>query len=147
LHRLRRLQWELARARHPDWILCLDADEMFEVRMARELRSLVDQDSADAIAFRLYDFWDADHYRDDQLWRAHRTHRHFLVRNLPSLRDTFQETAQHCGRWPLDVGRLRTVTSDLRLKHLGWSRAVDRQRKHDRYLQLDPAGPHGSLAQ
>ena len=146
-HRLRRLQWELARARRPDWILCLDADEMFEARMASSIRTLVDQDRVDAVAFRLFDFWDQDHYRDDALWRAHRTFRHFLVRVLPNLTDTFQETAQHCGRWPLAVGSLRTATSDLRLKHFGWALADDRQRKFERYRKLDPDGRHGSLAQ
>jgi hypothetical protein len=146
-HRLRRMQWELARAERPDWILCLDADELFESRMARELRPLVDQNSHDAIAFRLYDFWDARHYRDDPLWRAHRSFRPFLVRNLPTLGDAFHERAQHCGRWPQTVEQLRTATSDLRLKHLGWARAADRHRKYERYRQLDPDGRHGSLAQ
>ncbi|MFO1031753.1 MAG: glycosyltransferase [Planctomycetota bacterium] len=146
-HRLRRLQWELARAQRPDWILCLDADEMFESRMAQALRGLVDQDQYDAIAFRLFDFWDQDHYRDDALWRAHRTFRHFLVRNLPDLDDAFRTTAQHCGRWPLAVDRLRTATSDVRLKHFGWALPDDRVRKYERYRQLDPEGRHGSLAQ
>lgn len=146
-HRLRRLQWELARAQRPDWILCLDADEMFESRMAQALRGLVDQDRFDAIAFRLFDFWDQDHYRDDALWRAHRTFRPFLVRLLPTLADEFHRRAQHCGRWPLGVDGLRTTTSPVRLKHLGWSRADDRVRKFERYRQLDPDGQHGSLAQ
>jgi hypothetical protein len=146
-HRLRRLQWELARARRPDWILCLDADEMFEPRMTQAMRGLIDQDRFDAIAFRLFDFWDQDHYRDDALWRAHRTFRHFLVRNLPTLDDAFQTTAQHCGRWPLAIGRLRTATSDLRLKHFGWALPADRVRKFERYRQLDPNGAHGNPAQ
>lgn len=146
-HRLRRLQWELARARHPDWILCLDADELFEARMARELRGLVDQDAYDAVAFRLYDFWDDRHYRDDALWCAHRTVRPFLVRALPDLADEFLVAAQHCGRWPQSVARLRTANSDLRLKHLGWSRAEDRAKKHERYRALDPEARHGSAAQ
>ena len=146
-HKLRRLQWELARSLRPDWVLCLDADEVFETRMAREIRALVDQDAYDAIAFRLYDFWDASHYRDDALWCAHRTFRQFLVRVLPTLNDEFRTTAQHCGRWPLAVGRLRAATSDLRLKHLGWAREEDRVRKFERYRQLDPQGVHGSLQQ
>jgi glycosyltransferase involved in cell wall biosynthesis len=146
-HRLRRVQWELSRARHPDWILCLDADEVFEPRMATVMRQLVDQDRWDAIAFRLFDFWDQDHYRCDALWRAHRTFRPFLVRNLPTLSDTFRTTAQHCGRWPVDIGELRTASSDVRLKHLGWARADDRQRKYERYRQLDPDGRYGSLLQ
>jgi hypothetical protein len=115
--------------------------------MATVMRQLVDQDRWDAIAFRLFDFWDQDHYRCDALWRAHRTFRPFLVRNLPTLSDTFRTTAQHCGRWPVDIGELRTASSDVRLKHLGWARADDRQRKYERYRQLDPDGRYGSLLQ
>ena len=146
-HKLRRLQWELARSLRPDWMLCLDADELFEARMAREIRGLVDQDAYDAIAFRLYDFWSEREYRDDALWSAHRTFRPFLVRVLPTLSDEFRTTAQHCGRWPLAVSKLRAATSDLRLKHLGWAREADRVRKFERYQQLDPQGRHGSLLQ
>lgn len=146
-HRLRRMQWELARSRRPDWILCLDADELFEARMQQQMRALVDQDRFDAIAFRLYDFWDEHNYRDDSLWSAHRTFRPFLVRALPTLGDTFRQMAQHCGRWPLDITKLRTATSDLRLKHLGWSRAADRRAKYERYRRLDPKAEHGSHAQ
>ena len=146
-HRLRRKQWELARSLRPDWVLCLDADEMFEARMRNELRSLVDQDAFDAIAFRLYDFWNESCYRDDELWSAHHTFRRFLVRVLPDMDDAFRATAQHCGRWPIAVDGLRTCNSDLRLKHLGWSRQADREAKYARYRQLDPDGRHGSLAQ
>jgi glycosyltransferase involved in cell wall biosynthesis len=146
-HRLRRQQWELARSLRPDWVLCLDADEVFEPRMTKALRSLVDQDSHDAVAFRLFDFWDQDHYRDDALWSAHRTFRPFLVRVLPTLTDDFQRSAQHCGRWPLAASLLRTALSDVRLKHLGWSRPDDRRRKYERYQRLDPNGQHGSRAQ
>ncbi len=146
-HRLRRRQWELARSLRPDWILCLDADELFEARMSQAMRALVDQDQYDAIAFRLYDFWDERRFRDDPLWSAHRTFRPFLVRALPGIGDEFRQSAQHCGRWPLDVGRLRTATSDLRLKHLGWARPEDRQAKYERYQRLDPQARHGSKAQ
>lgn len=146
-HRLRRRQWELARSRCPDWILCLDADEQFEERMPQAIRALVDQDQYDAIAFRLYDFWDERCFRDDPLWSAHRTFRPFLVRALPGIGDEFRQSAQHCGRWPLDVGRLRTATSELRLKHLGWARPEDRQAKYERYRLLDPQARHGSAAQ
>lgn len=146
-HRLRRMQWELALAEQTDWILVLDADELFEDGMRTGIRQLVDQDQADAIAFRLYDFWDEGHYRDDALWGAHRYYRPFLVRRLPGQRVAWQETDQHCGRLPRDVMGLTLARSDLRLKHLGWANPRDREAKYERYKRLDPDGKFGIPAQ
>ena len=30
--------------------------------------------------FRLYDFWDEEHYREDSLWNAHNVYRLFMIR-------------------------------------------------------------------
>jgi hypothetical protein len=145
---LRRKQWELTIATRPDWILMLDADEIFEDRMRDQIRQLVDQDQADAIAFRLYDMWDADHYRDDELWRAHRAPTWLrLVRNLPNLSQEWRQTDQHCGQLPLAYHRLPALGSDVRLKHLGWATPSLRQHKYDRYMRLDPDARFGSAEQ
>ncbi|HEY9724288.1 MAG TPA: glycosyltransferase [Oscillatoriaceae cyanobacterium] len=146
-HLLRRKQWELALAERSDWILVLDADEIFEDGMRTGIRRLIDQDQYDAIAFRLYDFWDEARYRDDAYWCAHRFHRPFLVRRVPGRPVIWQETDQHCGRFPQDVMHLRMAQSELRLKHLGWASERDRQAKFARYQRLDPDGRFGSAAQ
>ncbi|MFZ5828403.1 MAG: glycosyltransferase [Bacillota bacterium] len=142
-HELRQKQWELALTMEPDWILCLDADELFEERIRRDLRDLVNQGRFDAVAFRLYDFWDEAHYREDRWWRAHQFYRPFLVRPLPELEASWPARDQHCGRFPTAVARLPALQSPVRLKHLGWSRPEDRQRKYQRYMQLDPDGRFG----
>ncbi|HLO03266.1 MAG TPA: glycosyltransferase [Symbiobacteriaceae bacterium] len=146
-HLLRRLQWELTVATRPDWILNLDADELFEDRMALAIRSLIDQDEADLIGFRLYDMWDEEHYRADDLWTAHQRSWPFLVRWDPNMADDWRVMDHHCGRWPLAVDGLRAKGAPLRVKHLGWSRPADRQAKYERYMANDPEGRWGSLAQ
>lgn len=146
-HKLRRLQWELTVATRPDWILNLDADELCEDRMALAIRSLIDQDDADLIGFRLYDMWDDSHYRADGLWTAHQRSWPFLVRWNPNMRDDWRIADHHCGRWPISVDGLRAKGAPLRVKHLGWSRQADRQAKYERYMANDPEGRWGSLAQ
>lgn len=146
-HKLRRLQWELTVATRPDWILNLDADELCEDRMAMVIRSLIDQDDADLIGFRLYDMWNDSHYRADALWTAHERSWPFLVRWDPNMGDDWRIMDHHCGRWPLAVDGLRGSGAPLRVKHLGWSRQADREAKYERYMVNDPEGKWGSLAQ
>jgi len=142
-YRLRRIQWELAAATRADWILCLDADERFEDRVLTDLPALVNQDAYDAVAFRLYDLWKPGFYRDDRWWCAHRTYRTFLVRNLPGFQPRWRNADQHCGRFPENVAGLTTAVSPLRLMHLGWMNAVDRELKVRRYRELDPDARFG----
>jgi len=42
---------------------------------------------------------------------------------------------------------LPTGLSDLRLIHLGWSRAEDRRSKYQRYIKLDGDGKYGDIRQ
>ena len=77
---LRKQQWEETLKTNPDWILNLDADEMFEKRFVYEIRNLLDQKDYDVFNFRLYDFWNETHYREDPFWRSHLTYRPLLVR-------------------------------------------------------------------
>lgn len=146
-HQLRRKQWELTVATRPDWILNLDADERFEDRIRTEIRSVINQDQFDMVGFRLYDMWDEEHYREDQYWQAHQIYRPFLVRYVPGMSDEWQETDQHCGRFPKSIAMLSSVGSQVRLQHYGWANPVDRRRKYDRYMQLDPDAKHGVLGQ
>lgn len=135
---LRAIQWQATLATEPDWVLCLDADEVFEDAIRGEIRGLIDQTTWDAVAFRLYDFWDAEHYRDDEWWRAHHHYRPFLVRVLPGMPVDWPAAAQHAGRFPPGVMELPMTTSEVRLKHLGWSTHRERHRKYERYRRLDP---------
>lgn len=142
-HVLRRTLWDLAGSLNPEWILVLDADQMFETRARCELRPLLDATDVYFYAFRLYDFWDEQHYREDQWWCAHLTYRPFIVRFIPGFEYRWKETPQHCGSFPYNILNLRGRRSSLRVKHFGWARAEDRFKKYRRYLELDPEAKHG----
>ncbi|MFZ5647341.1 MAG: glycosyltransferase [Bacillota bacterium] len=144
---LRKQLWNLAAESSPDWILILDADEIFEERAVKELPMLAADPDAQAYAFRLYDMWTPDHYREDPLWSAHHHHRVFMARHIPGFSGLWRETPQHCGRFPLNVTDLKTIQSDLRLKHLGWMKPTDRLAKYFRYKKLDPGARYGIAAQ
>ena len=101
----------------------------------------------DGYMFRLYDFWDEEHYREDSLWNAHNVYRLFMIRYQENYNYLFRETPQHCGRMPYNCNNLAYELSNLRLKHYGWSRLQDREEKFERYMKLDPEGKFGILAQ
>jgi len=144
---LRKQQWHETLNTNPAWIVTLDADEIFENRFAHQVKELIQDAAVDAYYFRLYDFWDETHYRDDALWCAHHYYRPFLIRHIPGKTEYhWQETAQHCGRFPREIRDLSYTLSHLRLKHYGWSKAADRIAKYQRYKQLDPQGIFGSSA-
>jgi SAM-dependent methyltransferase len=137
---LRKQQWKETLDTNPEWILTLDADEIFD----GDLRTLdLNDPKVNAYYFRLFDMWDEHHYRDDKFWSAHTTYRPFLVRHDPKLEYVWKETAQHCGRFPSTISSLSHQPSVIRLKHLGWAKEHDRKAKYDRYMKLDPNGTFG----
>ncbi|MGN7764098.1 glycosyltransferase family 2 protein [Paenibacillus sp. 22594] len=140
---LRKQQWEEVVKTDPEWILSLDADEIFEERFAGDIDSLLREDSCDLFCFRLYDFWDDRHYREDKYWRSHLSYRPFLLRYRKDFSYAWNDLPQHCGRLPENVFELPHLLSNLRLKHLGWSKAEFRLDKYLRYMLLDPDGQYG----
>lgn len=139
---LRRQQWEETLKMNPDWILALDADEIFEKKAATEMKQLAADPSADSYFFRLYDLWDEEHYRSDRYWSAHETWRPFMIRWRPEMRVRWNEMAQHCGRFPA-IECLQPKRSQLRLKHYGWAKPEERLAKYERYRRLDPDAKYG----
>ena len=145
--KLRKKQWTETLKTDPDWILFLDADEIFEDKIITDIKYLIKNNSVDAYCFRLYDMWDKDHYRSDEYWNAHYTYRPFLIRYQPNFKYKFINKKQHCGRMPKNVLLLKYVNSSLRLKHYGWMREEDRRNKYDRYKKLDKDGTYGNSKQ
>jgi Predicted glycosyltransferases len=145
---LRKQLWDLTIGTQPEWVIILDADELFEEAAPKQLRKLLTNSlDTDYFSFRLYDLWSESHYREDLLWQAHKWYRPFIVRNIPDFQAEWQETPQHCGRFPKNITDLRGKASPLRVKHLGWLRPQDRLAKYYRYMQLDPNGIYGNLEQ
>jgi hypothetical protein len=144
---LRRQQWDESLASNPDWLLVLDADEILEPAAATVIPEILDQTDYGLIGLPLYDFWNATHYREDQWWNAHKTPRPFLVRYTPDFLYRWNETVQHCGRMPANLFEFNTASIDLRVKHMGWATAEEREQKHARYLNLDPDARYGVAEQ
>jgi hypothetical protein len=140
---LRKQLWTLTLDTKPDWILMLDADEIFEDRMIETVPHLLRNPLVDVYYFRLYDMWSSTQYREDGYWQAHRHYRPFLLRYRKDINYVWQETPQHCGRLPINVTELPGLRCSLRIRHLGWSKAEDRLQKYYRYKQLDPQGQYG----
>lgn len=144
---LRKQLWEMTINTNPDWILCLDADEIFEDRIIYLMNDLINQPSFDYYSFRLYDMWDETHYREDGYWRAHEFYRIFLTRYQPNFKYEWLDTPQHCGRFPANIHELKGCFCYTKLKHYGWSTEALRKRKYDRYMKLDPEGKYGIMDQ
>ena len=137
----------MAIATEPDWILVLDADEIFEDKTSEIIRELAKAQEIDLYSFRLYDMWKETSYREDAYWSAHTIYRPFMVRYVPEMNYIWKETPQHCGRLPLNIYQLPGALSQLRLKHLGWMKEEDRLYKYNRYKQLDPNAVYGIAEQ
>ncbi|MDQ0493570.1 methyltransferase domain-containing protein [Paenibacillus brasilensis] len=140
---LRKQQWRETVASSPEWILNMDADEMFESRFAQGVHSLLAGTKADTICFRLYDMWSSTHYRDDDYWQAHRYYRPFLIRYKEEFSYKWKEQALHCGRFPDNVLDLPSEISNYRIQHWGWYTPAIRAAKFERYQLLDPNARYG----
>ncbi len=144
---LRRQQWDESIKGDPEWILFLDADEIFEDSFSCGVKELTENEGIDLYSFRLYDFWDEEHYREDDLWCSHQFYRPFLLRYIKDFPYQFNQRSQHSGRMPQNVFQLRNDVSHYRVKHYGWANQEDRVNKYNRYLKLDPDGLFGSMPQ
>ncbi|SNX55179.1 glycosyltransferase [Thermoanaerobacterium sp. RBIITD] len=133
--------------KNPDWILCLDADEILEDKIIHKIKGIIDKPYYDTVCFRLYDFWNDHQYRDDIYWNAHKRMWPFLIRYQPYFKYVWREIPVHCGRFPLNIFELPTGTSEIRVKHMGWANEEDRLLKYNRYMQLDGDGKYGILEQ
>ena len=139
---LRARLWELAVQTEPDWILGVDADELFEDRIYSEINMLINQAEYDGVEFRIFDFWNGTtHYRVDRLWNPWVRFSLLLARYFPGVEHTWPVRPFHCGRWPLYYRKgLITFQSDIRVKHFGWVRAEERCEKYRVYKAMDPEG-------
>ena len=140
---LRKKQWSETIKTNPDWILNLDADEILEDGFWDDAQKLIDDQNYDFYCFRLYDMWNETYYREDKYWNAHSIYRPFLMRYQPNFNYTWNETPQHCGRFPINTFSFPKATSEFRVKHLGWATQEDRIEKYKRYQLLDPDAIYG----
>ena len=145
----RKFLWYLAtrEAQDGEWILCLDADETMPLSYyLPALTELANQNGCGAISFPLFDMWDDEHYRDDELWSGHKRAWIMCVRYDAKKEYEWHKMKLHCGRFPMNAIN-RIASCPIKIKHWGWARPEDRQEKYERYMRADPKGEIGVLGQ
>lgn len=130
--------WELTVAEQPDWIVAVDADEIFEDRIINEIHLLLNQHDFHSLAFRVFDFWaDPFSYRIDGGWNPWQKSLTFMVRYSPGLDFKWLPREVHCGRFPQAYENRIAYYSDIRVKHYGWLNPEDHNRKYLYYCDKD----------
>lgn len=130
--------WNLTIKEKPDWILLLDADELFEDWGITVLPQIVNDVSFDVYYFRMYHMWeDEEHYRDDGLWKPI-AFTPYLLRYQPNYEYKWEEKAIHCNRYPLNIRNMPGCYCYVKLKHYGHFTKEIRKAKYERYKLLDP---------
>lgn len=135
---LRKKQWEEALKARPDWILCLDADEVPEAEFWLHLRELTEDERFDLYGFPVYDMWNETEYREDPYWNAHENSRVLLLRCRPEYPYVWNAADRSDGRFPANLDGFSRCDSTYRIKHFGWARAEDRKKKYEQCRRLAP---------
>lgn len=130
--------WDLTVKENPDWILLLDADEIFEDWGIEVLPQLVNDIHFDAYYFKIYHMWeDEAHYRVDGLWNPI-DYRIYLLRYQPNYEYQWYHMGLHCYRYPYNVYDMPGCYCYVRLRHYGHFTKDIRRAKYERYKLLDP---------
>jgi hypothetical protein len=159
-----------------DWILILDADEIFHAPYTYIRNELLNAQIWESfMAYRLYDIWQIHNtgfsnskvstphcdglgtihsdelgnvylYRDDTYWTAHHNYWPMAYHYKGIQEWKWNEQGLHCGRFPYN-SYSNIVPSMYKLLHLGWATSEDRKIKYERYIKADPNGKFGILGQ
>jgi glycosyltransferase involved in cell wall biosynthesis len=113
------LAHELAKSLNPDWIIWLDADEVFEKSVTRkDLEKYMTDSKLNLVKFRIFNFWlSKKYYRTDGIWLRYTSQpQRQIWRNIPKA--YFRNIPFHNGGiMGIEKG---IITSHLRLKHYGY---------------------------
>lgn len=124
---------ELARSRGAEWILQIDADEMFESRVGVELPKLLKKGCS--AKFQICHLWnDIDHFRVDGEWGNFVRYR--LYRLHGRYKERLRYSPQPIIATPKAYDRRNKVKSDLRIVHYGWINPSVRERSLRRYFEV-----------
>ncbi len=127
-----------AREYEPEWILWIDADEVFENNLTRTVLDSYMRSGYNRITFRLCHFWlDRSHCRFDGPYWLYSLHpQRSMWRNIPEA--TFKNVKLHNG----DIQNIpkRYYLSPYRLKHYGYSDRSKMVKKYQKYIEEDKTG-------
>lgn len=124
---------EMAKKLNPEWILWMDADEIFENKAKEVFINLLDI-NANSIGFRIFPFVNSKkYYRIDRNWGGFtESHQIRLFKNYPDL--YWEDKVTHAGMIKNLSGKI--VNSNLRIKHYtiqSTSEAVEKYNMHNLY--------------
>lgn len=138
-YKLRTKQFKLTCKEKPDWILVLDADEIFTIINKDKFLEDLKSTDYDLLKFTLFDMWDTENFRSDEIWNGHTRPWPFMLRYQPKFKHFYRwrKTNQHCGRFPANINYYGKYTKSAYVKHLGWSTIERRRAKYIRYKKLD----------
>ena len=117
----------------PDWVIAIDADEVFDDTMTRaEFERLAGLGGA-AWYFHVIDLWDSEttHRKELAFWNIR------FWRYMPELGLGFENKNLHCGLAPRYAYHKGNYAPHI-LRHYGLMKAADRARKVARYDKYDP---------
>jgi glycosyltransferase involved in cell wall biosynthesis len=129
---------EEAKKSTPDWILWIDADEIFEDHFTREVAESYMNSEFTRVTFRMCNFWLGKErcIYDGQYYLYNLHPQRSMWKNVPEA--YFKNQKLHNGDIRGVVGK--TYLSPYRLKHYGYVDRAKMQEKLDRYLTEDTSG-------
>lgn len=123
-----------------DWILCIDADELFYPGEGYE--EWLQQDNYYVLGVTFYHMWNKTHYRVDKAWAPVTSSRLFRFH----YGGVFRERNLATGSEPTYVNHFirqrKFAHTDFKMKHLGYMRDEDKKAKYERYMRLDKGDFH-----
>lgn len=126
---------KLAVSRKPDWIVWIDADEVFENALNRLiLEKYMHDEKLNLVNFRLFHFWKSNSkIRVDGAWLRYTS---FPQRNMWRENGSayFSDTIFHNGGIKGVNGK--SITSEYRLKHFGYLNSIALEKKYRQYEKL-----------
>lgn len=135
---------KMALKHDPDWILCMDGDEIFEESAPERIFDAIRSCPADVTVLDLeflYMWDDLYHYRTDGIYRRIFHHRLFSLAGQDRDALSFVPTGHggnfHCESVPPNI-RGKSMEIDVKIKHLGYMFRADRERKFHWYMSNDP---------
>lgn len=143
----------IEKCEHGDWIICLDADELFcdyhidYIRYnLKHLYKTYPIESIDSLGFKLFDMWSNTHYRFDKWWTGHLRYWPMAIRYNKNIEYKWSDKKLHCGRFPLNSAS-HMNPSNIPIMHMGWSNEKLRKQKYNRYMKLDGERQDGLIEQ
>lgn len=136
---------DVALALQPDWVMSLDGDEEIDDENLAKLREamLTAPTDVDRLDFAFLYLWDNERvYRVDGEYANVRHPRALRCLRAPAGSLSFRSSSQghegglHCGSLPQTCGKILPI--DVNVRHYGYLRRADRERKRQWYEERDP---------